>query len=188
MAPGKAAQAPASAQAQVVFTADKSQAVKKQLSQPFADTSLSMGMQNDSDMADSRQADAGPEDTADVYKSPLQRESTGPKQAGLGMSAVPASQGSSALCFLLNQVLFPRTTADASAANKPCGDPLRFSQSSSLSHMPRQPRLPEDPFDQAAQPAKGLQVCLLVMPLPSCIQCHATLSLQKVLHVHYVLK
>ena len=148
----EAAQAAASAVAQAFDTAPTLQAVKKQLSQPLADTSLGVNRQNDSDLPDSRLA-------ADAHNGTVrqQHEPAQPKQAACAFLPDSASQGPPAPRSAVDQTLLPQTTADASAANTPCTDSLKLARSASLLYDSQQAIVP-DRCEQTPLPAEPLPV------------------------------
>ena len=168
------AQTPASAGAQALAAADKSQDAEQQLSQPPADTSPSNEVQNDSSLraslgdpgpaadhcdaacTDMKDLDTNFEGAADACndEQPCQHDSEEPKQAGDAVLAVSARQA-------------PQVTAQSAAAathaSTPSAGPPSITPPAELPHISQVPALPENPFDQHSQPAEPVQLWLLVM-------------------------
>ena len=164
----ESAQVPASAEAQALAAANKSQDAEHQLSQPHADTSVSKEVQNSSSMPDSM-ADGSPVKhvcaAACTGALPQQHEiheAAGEVLTDLVSQGPPATQP--------GQALLSQTSAEANAASIPCADSPSLAHAASLSRDQQQSRIPGDPNEQAPQPAEPVHVCLLALPLLMCKQ------------------
>lgn len=172
---GESAQAPASAEPQVLVTAAKSTDFDQLLLQAHSALSPSKETQNTSSLTGNRQdcsPHTDPQAAGDACNDNMaqQRECAEPRQATFVVSAKSASQTPLSQQSLLGEALPSQSAVEVNMAGTACAEPFKQAQAASLLHTSQGALVTADTLKQTLQREVLLQVWMLLGPYAHALQ------------------